>query len=522
MRSVLNLLWTIHSRHFNHFYNHHHHHHHHFIYENICKRCIHSALRMTSQEVATALRPFIFTVHPDRFWNHPKEKNTNEISLKRLNEFLGDKNDGKTTSIGEETITFYILNKEGSRSNEKSALNKFEKVDIKLNSKENVSTTVHRILSQCSLPTDYLKKISQEPIKRNNNPSRNNNSYNDEWPTFYRRRGNEYFYSKDIFDDLEAELFRSNMEINLSKWLKENHSLAMKKLEASQPIRIELTRLKQELIDELKLINLEWNCDWTASHIRGALKNLSILSKQYPEDFKKLHSKTVVFSRHNCVSFKGQVILSIEDVRNNWLYLIRSIKSYDFYVQNIPHAEKKLSGLLQDITIKQPEYNLWNAKKYFNQLERFIRSVQSYNYDRNFPSNWPASLAEHQLIVESDSGPLMLSPTGDFIVPASCPISLLIKFIMENLHKANRLIDKEEFNLEHERVIRKECIETFQMKHLDKDVNITPEQMIDFCRRILNDKQEFEDYLKNAHIQVSMYYSVMHDGQICVPFNFIK
>lgn len=99
---------------------------------------------MTSQEVATALRPFIFTVHPDRFWNHPKEKNTNEISLKRLNEFLGDKNDGKTTSIGEETITFYILNKEGSRSNEKSALNKFEKVDIKLNSKENVSTTVHR------------------------------------------------------------------------------------------------------------------------------------------------------------------------------------------------------------------------------------------------------------------------------------------------------------------------------------------------------------------------------------------
>ena len=93
---------------------------------------------------------------------------------------------------------------------------------------------------------------------------------------------------------------------------------------------------------------------------------------------------------------------------------------------------------------------------------------------------------------------------------------------MENLHKANRLIDKEEFNLEHERVIRKECIETFQMKHLDKDVNITPEQMIDFCRRILNDKQEFEDYLKNAHIQVSMYYSVMHDGQICVPYNFIK
>lgn len=198
------------------------------------------------------------------------------------------------------------------------------------------------------MPTDYLQKISQEPIKPNSNHSDNNNRYNntDEWPTFYRRRGNEYFYSKEIFDDLEAELFRSKMEINLSRWLKENHLLARKKLEASQPTRIELTRLKQELIDELKLINLEWNCDWTASHIRGALKNLSILSKQYPEDFKKLHSKIIVFSRHNGVSFNGQVMLSIEDVRNNWLYLIRSIKSYDFYVQNIPNAERKLSGNL--------------------------------------------------------------------------------------------------------------------------------------------------------------------------------
>ena len=143
MRFVSNLLSTIHSRHF----NHHHHHHYRFVYENICKRFLHSAsLRMTTQEVATALRPFIFTVHPDRFWNHPQEKNTNEISLKRLNEFLGDKNDGKTaSSTDEETITFYILNNDGKiRSNEKSAQNKFEKVNIKLNSKENISTTVHR------------------------------------------------------------------------------------------------------------------------------------------------------------------------------------------------------------------------------------------------------------------------------------------------------------------------------------------------------------------------------------------
>lgn len=104
------------------------------------RRWIHSGLAMTSQEVATALRPFIFTVHPDRFWNYPKEKNTNEISLKRLNEFIGDKSDGKHMNNREETITFYIRNS-STTNNEQ---NKFEKVDIKLNSKENISTTVHR------------------------------------------------------------------------------------------------------------------------------------------------------------------------------------------------------------------------------------------------------------------------------------------------------------------------------------------------------------------------------------------
>lgn len=104
------------------------------------QRWIHSGLAMTSQEVATALRPFIFTVHPDRFWNYPKEKNTNEISLKRLNEFIGDKSDGKHMNNSEETITFYIRNS-STTNNEQ---NKFEKVDIKLNSKENISTTVHR------------------------------------------------------------------------------------------------------------------------------------------------------------------------------------------------------------------------------------------------------------------------------------------------------------------------------------------------------------------------------------------
>ena len=93
---------------------------------------------MTSNEVANALRPFIFSVHPDRFWKHPKERSTNEVSLKKLNEYLGDKLNQKAFR-NEETITFYVRHNKPSQN-----MTEMKKVDIMLSSRENINVTVHR------------------------------------------------------------------------------------------------------------------------------------------------------------------------------------------------------------------------------------------------------------------------------------------------------------------------------------------------------------------------------------------
>lgn len=42
----------------------------------------------------------------------------------------------------------------------------------------------------------------------------------------------------------------------------------------------------------------------------------------------------------------------------------------------------------------------------------------------------------------SEAGPLMVSPTGQFIVPSSCPASILVNFISENLEEASRLLEE--------------------------------------------------------------------------------
>ena len=143
---------------------------------------------------------------------------------------------------------------------------------------------------------------------------------------------------------MEGQIAKSKMESNLTDWLKSNYLSALKKLEASRPIEIELIRIKDELINDLGLADLNWNCDWGVSHIRGCLKNLIVLSKQYPQDLTKLRGKTLIFSRNSGVAIDGQIVLSIEDVRNSWLDLIRSIKDFDPFVASLPQAEKDLSG----------------------------------------------------------------------------------------------------------------------------------------------------------------------------------
>ena len=126
----------------------------------LLKRLFHFAQSLTTQEVATALRPFIFIVHPDRFWAYPKERITNEVSLKRLNEFLDDRLNAKAplqTRKPEETVTFYLNStnnkneaSKASAADTSAAADKHDdklslkKVEIKLSSRENLNTTVHR------------------------------------------------------------------------------------------------------------------------------------------------------------------------------------------------------------------------------------------------------------------------------------------------------------------------------------------------------------------------------------------
>lgn len=156
------------------------------------------------------------------------------------------------------------------------------------------------------------------------------------------------------------------------------------------------------------------------------------------------------------------------------------------------------------------------ASKYSSHLSRVITSLLDYLSTNKYPKSWPESLGDYELVIESEAGPLMLSPTGQLITPSTCPGVLLVDFITCNMEEAKIKQDAYKKNKYIERDLLKKCLELLEVRTLLKDDNITPDLMIGCLEKLLDSKLKFKDL--NLHI--TNYYSILNDGTICIPYNW--
>lgn len=99
--------------------------------------------------------------------------------------------------------------------------------------------------------------------------------------------------------------------------------------------------------------------------------------------------------------------------------------------------ESTLSQVLLDIQIARRKFMPKAlAQSYSSHLSKVITNILDYLGKNKFPESWPASLRDYELVVESESGPLMVSPTGQLISPSTCPTFLLVDFITKHLEEA--------------------------------------------------------------------------------------
>ena len=103
-------------------------------------------------------------------------------------------------------------------------------------------------------------------------------------------------------------------------------------------------------------------------------------------------------------------------------------------LNKIPLVEKALSQFLNDIRIVRTKHQKSvTVDDYRIRLRKLITNLGDYLAKKKLPAIWPVSLADLQMCVVTESCPLMITPEGQILVPASCPGFLLIEFLSKNM-----------------------------------------------------------------------------------------
>uniref|UniRef100_A0A1B6DS34 DUF4460 domain-containing protein n=2 Tax=Clastoptera arizonana TaxID=38151 RepID=A0A1B6DS34_9HEMI len=464
---------------------------------------------LTSGEVSTALRPFYFTVHPDLFGQYPCERAVNEQSLQVLSSYIESLLQNRPHQPP--TLKFYL--KPQGETGLRSSL---KVVNIQLQQRD-VRKTVMSILSSCNLPTTYVENIAptSDPDYQPKHFHMKVNNFN--------MRPYSYDYDFTSNPRIKRSETRKTMDKNqsLKRWLASNASDVREKLGATQCIREEVDRLREEICLTLEMKEILFDCGWNIAHFRGCLLSFIALIKHHHSQMKTLKGRTLVFGNDTGVSLNGQVLLNSGEVRHNWLDFIKNLHKEDALLITVPAFEKAVSRVLRDIRVVRRKFQPKTmVKNYENNLRRLTTSLSDHQGKKGYPKEWPASLDYYEIVIETEAGPLMVSPTGQFIVPASCPSFLLVNFISENLQQAAQLLHHYRTHKHIEKELHKRCMSELQLAALVKDDCITPDLMTACMEVMLDNKLNLSVYLADSRLFITNYYSIMSDGQMCIPWNF--
>ncbi|XP_076297362.1 T-cell activation inhibitor, mitochondrial isoform X2 [Lasioglossum baleicum] len=476
----------------------------------LCKK---DAVRaLSTGEVSTALRPFYFTVHPDLFGQYPTQRTVNENSLKQLSSIIECLQQHRP--IRPTTLPFYLR----SKDEKEVKAGKFTLVQIQLKERD-LRQTILSILKTCDLPTTFVDKIEEE--KATNIDAKYKSR-------FWQRKG--YTGENIDFSELEDDpiyasiLMKRKINIEpdtLKAYLDKHINEVHVKLEACRPMREEVQKLEKILCSELGLKNITWDCGWNIAHYRGCLLAFKALAEHHPLPMEVLRNRTLVFANDTGISLEGSVMLNSGEVRHNWLDLIKNVQKHDVVLLRLPAFEKAVSQVLLDIKVGRRKFMpKVMVSQYEQQLRQLTTTLSDYRGRRSYPKVWPTTLSAYEIVIEAEAGPLMLSPTGQFIVPSSCPSFLLVNFITENLEEATKRLHHYN-NIKYvERALHDKAVKELGLIDLNKDDSITPDLMIQCCERLLLHKGVLAPLLEGVMLWVTHYYSVMSDGVLCIPWDW--
>lgn len=470
-----------------------------------------------SSEVASALRPFYFAVHPDLFGRYPQERQVNEDSLKLLSAHLESLlTQRRILHSTPKVLPFYVR-----ASNQPEQRGTFNLIKVPLERTTDTKMVLKKILEACNLPTEYVDKMPSNESGKSS--SKNGYSSSTSGDFYYRKRTeNESDHEEppfvSDFDIFQFRVRKAKENESLAQWLQKQIVTANVRTRALQDMKDEVAKLRESMIRTLGAKDIQYDCGWNVEHFRGCLKSLERLIELHPDAVDGLKDRVLVFASFTGVSLDGHVMLYTGDVQRNWLDLLQNIDKHDAYLRKLPAYEYALSQVLRNIRIGRRKFMpKAQAMAYASHLRKITTSLLDYLGKAKYPEGWPTDLSRFEIVVESEAGPLMVSPTGQLIVPATCPGTLLVDFLTNHLDESYEKQQSYNRHKHVERDLHARCIKQFGLLSLSKDDSVTPDRMIE-CLEKLTATNGLE--LNDIHLNITTYYSVLNDGTVCIPWDW--
>ncbi|XP_068425674.1 T-cell activation inhibitor, mitochondrial isoform X2 [Clinocottus analis] len=403
-------------------------------------------------------------------------------------------------------LTFYVRDtKDGSDAQPDLLASGFRSVSFTLHQTD-VLSAVTSVLSCCRLPVEHVTglKAGAEP-RTAPGPGQ----------AFRPIKWDKSYYSFTGFRDPEEELQQARrVEPSLTSWLRNHEPKATKKHTASLPRRDELNRLKKELCLKFDLSDIRWQRSWGVSHRCCQLQSLSRLSQQNPEALVHLQGHTVVFADQSGMSACGHVLLGSVDVHHQWTKLLEQLPGYRRLQQQTDWLKERVGLLLGGTRVVHSDRlrPVQSIAEHYGTLSAFHKSLMSGRLRLH-----PRSLQGLTALLESDRCSPSLHEMGHFIIPTNTDPAKLQVFLQSHAPEARQRTQYKDQLRAEEAALLQQCVQTLSLRSLSKESSVSSVQMLACCRRLLEQRPAL---MQGLHVRVSHFYSVMQDGDLCVPWDW--
>uniref|UniRef100_A0A3Q4FYC8 T cell activation inhibitor, mitochondrial n=1 Tax=Neolamprologus brichardi TaxID=32507 RepID=A0A3Q4FYC8_NEOBR len=257
-----------------------------------------------------------------------------------------------------------------------------------------------------------------------------------------------------------------------------------------------------------------WQRSWGVSHRYCQLQSLSRLSHQNPEALINLQGHTVVFADQSGMNASGHVMLGTMDVHHQWTKLFEQLPGYRSLQQQTHWLKERISLLLGGTQVVHMDRlgPVQPIAEHYSSLNTFHKRLMSHHLRLH-----PRSLQGLTMLLENDRSSPSLHEMGHFIIPIKCDLPALQVFLQNHAPEARRRIQRKNQLQAEEEAVVKLCLETLSLRSLSKEPSVSPAQMIQCCERLLEQRSP---HMQGLQICVSHFYSVMQDGDLCVPWDW--